>query len=145
MIFSKLTILLTTTLPTTILATATPHLLLTPRSCAYTCGNDCYTTSAISAAQAEGWKLWEEWRTVGKDKYPHTYHDYEGFDFPVEGPYLEFPILADGEVFTGGEPGADRVIFNRKDEFAGVITHTGAEGDDFVACDGGDSDYGYGY
>ncbi|PWY93894.1 Ribonuclease/ribotoxin [Aspergillus sclerotioniger CBS 115572] len=126
MLYSKLILL------TPLLAHLT---LASPNTCAYTCGTSCYTVSAISAAQSEGWKLWEEWRTVGKDKYPHTYHDYEGFDFPVEGPYLEFPILRNGEVFTGGEPGADRVIFNRRDEFAGVITHTGAEGDDFVGCD----------
>ena len=60
------------------------------------------------------------------------YHDYEGFDFPVDGTYYEFPILSSGSVYDGGSPGADRVIFNGDGELAGVITHTGASGDDFV-------------
>jgi ribonuclease T1 len=68
------------------------------------------------------------------DSYPHTYNDYEGFDFPVDGPYQEFPILSSFEVYTGGSPGADRVIFNEQGDYAGLITHTGASGDDFVAC-----------
>ncbi|PWY75445.1 guanyl-specific ribonuclease T1 [Aspergillus heteromorphus CBS 117.55] len=118
-----------------------PLALSTPtpakRDCAYVCGDNCYTTEAVAAAQADGWKLWEEWKTVGKDEYPHRYEDYEGFDFTVGGYYVEFPILYDGEIFTGATgPGADRVIFNYKDELAGVITHTGAEGDDFVSCEG---------
>lgn len=33
-----------------------------------------------------------------------------GFDFPVNGPYQEFPIRTSG-VYTGGSPGADRVVF----------------------------------
>lgn len=66
--------------------------------------------------------------------YPHEYHDYEGFDFPVPGPYYEFPILADGETYNGGSPGADRVVFNDNGDLAGLITHTGASGDGFVEC-----------
>lgn len=68
------------------------------------------------------------------------YHNYEGFDFPVSGPYQEFPIKTNG-VYTGGEffslirfryeayanavegsPGADRVVFNTNGEYAGAIT-----------------------
>jgi hypothetical protein len=30
------------------------------------------------------------------------------------------------------------VIFNGDGSYAGVITHTGASGDDFVACQGAD-------
>ncbi|KAJ5910586.1 hypothetical protein N7504_005229 [Penicillium tannophilum] len=102
------------------------------RACAYTCGTVCYTSSAVSAAQAAGYKL--EAAGNADDSYPHVYHDYEGFDFPVDGTYYEFPILKSGSVYTGGSPGAYRVIFNGDDELAGVITHTGASGDDFVAC-----------
>lgn len=42
--------------------------------------------------------------------------------------------MSDFDVYDGGSPGADRVIFNGDDQLAGVITHTGASGDDFVAC-----------
>lgn len=50
--------------------------------------------------------------------YPHQYNDYEGFDFPVSGPWYEYPILSSFQVYTGGSPGADRIIFNDNGEFA---------------------------
>lgn len=68
------------------------------------------------------------------DSYPHQYNDYEGFSFPTAAPWYEFPILSSFKVYTGGSPGPDRVIFDSKGNFDSVITHTGASGDDFVAC-----------
>ncbi|OOG01227.1 hypothetical protein ASPCADRAFT_511297 [Aspergillus carbonarius ITEM 5010] len=103
------------------------------QSCDYTCGSTCYWASDVSAAQAQGYSLYESGETI--HNYPHEYHDYEGFDFPVSGTYYEYPIMSDFDVYDGGSPGADRVIFNGNDELAGLITHTGASGDDFVACD----------
>ncbi|KAJ9491586.1 hypothetical protein VN97_g1655 [Penicillium thymicola] len=102
------------------------------RACAATCGTVCYTSSAISAAQNAGYNLYSANDDVSN--YPHEYHNYEGFDFPVSGTYYEFPILRGGSVYTGSSPGADRVIFNDDDELAGVITHTGASGNNFVGC-----------
>jgi hypothetical protein len=75
-----------------------------------------------------------------------------GFDFLVSGPYQEFPLRTSG-AYTGGKtahkdmhveqhteisgsPGADRVIFNTQGQRAGEITHTGASGNNFVACSG---------
>ncbi|KAJ5152668.1 uncharacterized protein N7482_009146 [Penicillium canariense] len=104
----------------------------TKRACAYTCGTVCYTSSAVSAAQKAGYAQYSAGTT--EDSYPHVYHDYEGFVFPVSGTYYEFPILSNGDIYDGGSPGADRVIFNTKDQLAGVITHTGASGDNFVSC-----------
>jgi hypothetical protein len=46
----------------------------------------------------------------GSDKYPHQYNDDEGFSFPTGGPWYEFPILSSYSVYSGGSPGADRVI-----------------------------------
>lgn len=66
--------------------------------------------------------------------YPHEYHDYEGFSFPTVAPWYEFPILSSYDPYTGGSPGPDRVIFDSKGAFDSVITHTGASGDNFVAC-----------
>jgi hypothetical protein len=37
---------------------------------------------------------------------------------------------------TTGSPGADRVILTSSGQRAGEITHTGASGNNFVACDG---------
>jgi len=84
----------------------------------------------------EGYSLYKEGNTLGSDEYPHEYEDYEGFDFPVSGPYEEFPILPSGRVYSGGSPGADRVVFNTKGTLADLITHTGASDDDFLECKG---------
>ncbi|KAJ5216754.1 uncharacterized protein N7469_011619 [Penicillium citrinum] len=106
---------------------------LQTRACAYTCGSNCYTSSAASSAKSAGYKLYSAGST--ENSYPHVYHNYEGFDFPVDGTYYEFPILSSGSVYSGGSPGADRVIFNANNQLAGLITHTGASGNNFVACD----------
>lgn len=106
---------------------------LQSRACAYTCGSNCYTSSAVSSAKSTGYSLYSSGST--KNSYPHVYHNYEGFDFSVSGTYYEFPILSSGSVYSGGSPGADRVIFNTNNQLAGVITHTGASGNNFVACD----------
>lgn len=66
--------------------------------------------------------------------YPHQYNNYEGFSFPTSAPWYEFPILSSYKVYTGGSPGADRVIFDTKGGFDALITHTGASGNNFVAC-----------
>lgn len=53
----------------------------------------------------------------------------------ASAPYYEFPIMADGTTFDGSEgPGPDRVVFNDYCELAGVVTHTGAGGNNFVLC-----------
>ena len=104
------------------------------RACAYTCGSTCYSSSAVNSAQQAGFKDYQSGNQVGSDDYPHTYRDEEGFKFNVSSPYYEFPILSSGDVYSGGSPGADRVVFNQNNQLAGVITHTGASGDDFVSC-----------
>ena len=121
---------LTLFLPTLTLSTP----LLQPRQCAETCGTTCYSSSDISAAVQQGYTYYSNDETVGSDKYPHQYEDYEGFTFPDSGPYYEFPILSDEEVYSGGSPGPDRVIFTGEGSYEGVITHTGASGNDFLQC-----------
>ncbi|RMZ91142.1 hypothetical protein DV736_g1599, partial [Chaetothyriales sp. CBS 134916] len=106
-------------------------------SCVETCGSTCYWQSDIDAAVNKGYSDYQSGTTEGDDSYPHTYNNYEGFDFPVSGPYQEFPILSSYQVYSGGSPGPDRVIFNTDGDYAGTITHTGASGNDFVACQAG--------
>ncbi|KAL4864608.1 hypothetical protein BDV12DRAFT_9595 [Aspergillus spectabilis] len=121
---------LVTFLLTTSLTLAAP--LDSRQSCAYTCGSVCYTSSAVSSAASEGY----DYVSAGDDvnNYPHVYNNYEGFDFPVSPTYYEFPILSSGSIYSGGSPGADRVVFNEDGQLAGVITHTGASGNNFVSC-----------
>ncbi|KAI0143165.1 Ribonuclease/ribotoxin [Xylariaceae sp. FL1272] len=98
---------------------------------ATTCGSTSYTATQVNQAAQKACSYYTAGTTASD--YPHTYNNYEGFSFKVAGPYLEFPMLTSG-VFTGGSPGADRVIINTACKLAGEITHTGASGNNFVAC-----------
>ncbi|GAB7355785.1 hypothetical protein MBLNU459_g6466t1 [Dothideomycetes sp. NU459] len=131
-----LSLRLPTLLPVVLLissALATP-MPAVKRQDATTCGSHSYTVKQVTAALNAGYSYYSDNDEAGSSDYPHKYNDYEGFDFPVDGPYQEFPILSSGKVYSGGSPGADRVIFNTDGEYAGSITHTGASGDDFVGC-----------
>lgn len=97
-----------------------------------TCGSVCYYEGTIKNATSAGYSLYKDGNTKGD--YPHTYNNYEGLDFPVTGPYQEYPVMDDFKAYDGGSPGADRVIFNTKGSYAGTVTHTGASGNNFVAC-----------
>ena len=110
--------------------------LLRPQAgvCVETCGSTCYYQSDIDAALNKGYSLYQSGQTLGSNDYPHTETNYEGFDFAVPGPYQEFPILNTYKVYSGGAPGADRVVFNTKGQFADLVTHTGASGNDFLEC-----------
>ncbi|KAM3513902.1 hypothetical protein MY11210_002439 [Beauveria gryllotalpidicola] len=102
---------------------------------ATTCGTVSYSASQVNAASQAACNYVKSGSTAGDSSYPHPYKNYEDFDFPVEGPYYEFPIKSSG-VYTGGSPGADRVIINKQCGQAGTITHRGASGNDFVGCSG---------
>ncbi|KAF2657767.1 ribonuclease-domain-containing protein, partial [Lophiostoma macrostomum CBS 122681] len=104
-------------------------------SCVYTCGSVCYWQEDIDEAVAAGYKQLKAGTTLGSGSYPHVYNDYEGFSFPTSKPWYEFPILSSYAPYTGGSPGADRVIFDSKGAFDSVLTHTGASSTNgFVQC-----------
>ncbi|KAI0418366.1 Ribonuclease/ribotoxin [Xylaria grammica] len=100
---------------------------------ATTCGSTYYTATQVNQAAQKACTYYQAGSAPGG--YPHTYNNYEGFSFVVSGPYLEFPMLSSG-VYTGGSPGADRVVINTSCKLAGEITHTGASGNNFVGCSG---------
>ncbi|KAK3994828.1 Ribonuclease/ribotoxin [Cladorrhinum sp. PSN332] len=102
------------------------------RACAYTCGTVCYQTSQINAALNKGYTLHKAGSAI--NNYPHQYNNYEGFNFPTPKPWYEYPIMSSGNVYTGGSPGADRVIFDSKGALDLLITHIGASGNAFKAC-----------
>ncbi|KAH8780120.1 Ribonuclease/ribotoxin, partial [Diaporthe sp. PMI_573] len=101
-------------------------------ACVYTCGSVCYWQVDIDEALAAAYSNYKSGSAPGG--YPHQYNNYEGFSFPTAKPWYEFPILSSYKVYTGGSPGADRVIFDTKGGFDALITHTGASGNNFVAC-----------
>ncbi|KAI7239062.1 hypothetical protein KC330_g2167 [Hortaea werneckii] len=84
--------------------------LLEERQSATTCGSNYYSSSQVRAAVNSGCNYVSQGGTACSGSYPHVYNNYEGFDFPVDGTYYEFPILESGQ-FTCQSPGADRVIF----------------------------------
>ncbi|KAF4556219.1 Guanyl-specific ribonuclease F1-like protein [Elsinoe fawcettii] len=98
-----------------------------------TCGSKYYDANDAKLALNAGCQRFNAGTTVSG--YPHRYNNYEGFEFDVPGPWQEFPII-DNKAYTGGSPGADRIIFNEYCEVAGFITHTGASGNNFVGCSG---------
>jgi hypothetical protein len=70
---------------------------------ATTCGSNSYTAAQVNAASVKACSYYNAGTTAGSSTYPHTYNNYEGFTFAVSGPYQEFPILASGALYTGGE------------------------------------------
>ncbi|KAI1470110.1 ribonuclease-domain-containing protein [Daldinia caldariorum] len=101
---------------------------------ATTCGSTYYSATQVNQAAQKACSYYSSGSAPGG--YPHTYNNYEGFSFSVSGPYLEFPLLSSGSVYTGGSPGPDRVVINTSCKLAGEITHTGASGNNFVGCSG---------
>ncbi|KAI2785089.1 fusion protein containing ompA-signal peptide/RNase T1 [Daldinia loculata] len=110
------------------------------QTCVATCGKVCYWQEDIDEAVKQGYSLHQSGQTVayshitGSNDYPHQYNNREGFDFPGQAPYYEFPILSSFDPYDGGSPGADRVVFNEGGNYQGAITHTGASGNNFVEC-----------
>ncbi|KAG7132819.1 Guanyl-specific ribonuclease F1 like protein [Verticillium longisporum] len=102
---------------------------------ATTCGSTYYTTAQVNAAANAACQHVRAGTQAGSSNYPHRYNNYEGFNFKASGPWQEFPLRSSG-VYTGGSPGADRVIINGNCAIAGQITHTGASGNAFVGCSG---------
>ncbi|KAL1967823.1 hypothetical protein VTN77DRAFT_2512 [Rasamsonia byssochlamydoides] len=105
------------------------------------CDGTGYTRTDILNAAEKALSLASQGQTVGRDKYPHAYNDYEHFNFKhALKPYLEFPVERNGRVYDGGSPGADRVVigsiaqdFSSAVYFA-VITHDGSKHDGFTEC-----------
>ncbi|KAJ3792997.1 guanyl-specific ribonuclease C2 [Lentinula aff. detonsa] len=100
-----------------------------------TCGSTVYTLSEVESAVSGGFDHLDD--PIGEDSYPHIYHDYEDLDMYCSGStWYEYPILKGGTAYSGGDPGADRIVFNPSGTYCAVITHTGASDDDFLACKG---------
>ncbi|KAK0708822.1 Ribonuclease/ribotoxin [Apiosordaria backusii] len=97
----------------------------------WTCGTHAYASWETSQAASLGYSLLQSSEYNGN--YPHEFLNREGFNFDTDPPYYEYPILP-GSSYTGGSPGPDRVIFDIDGILDGLITHTGASGNDFVAC-----------
>ncbi|PWN48448.1 ribonuclease-domain-containing protein [Violaceomyces palustris] len=100
---------------------------------AVTCGTKSYTATQVNKAINNARS-----GSYSSSGYPHTYNDYEGFDFSdycSDTAWKEYPLSTASGGYTGGSPGADRVIYGTSSgKFCGAITHTGASGNNFVQC-----------
>ncbi|EKM53271.1 uncharacterized protein PHACADRAFT_259503 [Phanerochaete carnosa HHB-10118-sp] len=109
-----------------------------------TCGSNKYSVSAIEAAINAGVEDMDEGNLP--DDYPHQYYDESSENISLwcsgNGPWYEFPIMPNGEIYTSSSsnyvsPGTDRVVFTSDGTYCAVVTHTGASSyDGFVACNG---------
>ncbi|MCJ1416056.1 hypothetical protein MMC32_002391 [Xylographa parallela] len=104
------------------------------------CAGTDYAKADINAAANKALELASQGQTLGRDKYPHVYNDYEHFTFSyAQKPYLEFPIMSD-DVYDGSSPGADRVVIGSIAEdyssaiYCAVITHDGETRNGFAEC-----------
>ncbi|KAG5982261.1 hypothetical protein E4U55_002152 [Claviceps digitariae] len=99
------------------------------------CGPNRYSSSAVAAAVDAACPRVKKGTTVGRNSYPHEYKNFEKFSFNgLRGPYYQFPIMQNGQIFQGGNPGPDRVILTKDCTTAGVLTHQGASGNAFLEC-----------
>ncbi|KAI5856998.1 Ribonuclease/ribotoxin [Tricharina praecox] len=103
------------------------------------CNGYVFTKAAVQAAANEALDHLVSSSTVGDNDYPHQYNNYEGFSFNsgCAPPYYEFPLFK-SSLYTGGSPGADRVVIGSRSgssaKFCDVITHYGASGNAFLMC-----------
>ena len=92
---------------------------------AYKCEDRYHNPIEIAQAVRFGNTLRIIGTTLGFKEYPHVFNNRERLPFHDLGPYMEFPIMQFGKLFTGGSPLKDRVLFNANSgSFVGVITHT---------------------
>lgn len=132
--FSKLT----TTTVTLLFASAslaspiTTTLKVWPTGTA-TCGSVDYEVADVRAAVEAGVENIPS--PIGSNDYPHAFNNREALDLECSSSMLSFPILSSGSVYSGGAPGADRVVFQEDGTYCGMITHTGAGGNSFLLCE----------
>ena len=91
----------------------------------YKCGWHFYQPQKIAEAVRWGMFYKRVGIFLGFRRYPHRFFNKEKFNFKVEGPYYEFPILRIGKIFTGDSPLQDRVVFTENGDLAGLVTHVG--------------------
>ncbi|CAE7229153.1 unnamed protein product [Rhizoctonia solani] len=107
-------------------------------------GVQYYQKSAVEAAAKEAVKHLKSGGAVGQGNrwYPHEFRNYpEQFPYAsnCKSKWYEFPIMASGQVFRGGQPMEDRVVigsWNGADDavVCGVMTHRNAVRNGFKEC-----------
>ncbi|KAF2139190.1 uncharacterized protein K452DRAFT_300733 [Aplosporella prunicola CBS 121167] len=105
------------------------------------CDGTDYSQSDINVAASEALRMAKAGKTLGDEKFPHAWNDYEHFNFQhAEAPYLEYPILQGGKPYDGGHAGNDRVILGSiaadfsSAVYCSVTTQNGQSANGFAAC-----------
>ncbi|KAJ7794030.1 Ribonuclease/ribotoxin [Mycena olivaceomarginata] len=108
-----------------------------------TCGRNVYIPSPRFPRPSSGSSEFNSHAELpfSADSYPHEYfvESSEHIELFCSGSsFLEYPILPGGVAYSGGSPGADRVVFTTSGTYCVVITHTGAATEDgFMSCEVG--------
>lgn len=77
-----------------------------------TCGDQYYSASEVSEAADAACQHFQDGTDV--NDYPHTYNNYEGFEFKgYDGPFQEFPIVTSG-VYDGGKSPPNKWLWGNK-------------------------------
>ncbi|KAK5656015.1 hypothetical protein OQA88_5153 [Cercophora sp. LCS_1] len=115
----------------------------------YTCGTTKHTLTSVENAMGDGIRLRKALKTVAQGNgvvWPHEFRNGQANKPEVDPSpcaklnLYEYPILASGADYTGGNPGPDRVVFADSNKTPGafeqcfLMTHTGATGNLFVKC-----------
>ncbi|KAG6232061.1 hypothetical protein E4U26_006038 [Claviceps purpurea] len=99
------------------------------------CGAAQYSSDAIARAANASCSRVKKGTAIGANSYPHVYRNSEKIDLKgLRGPFYEWPILSNGRIYDGGNPGPDRVIITKDCTPAGVLSHQGAMNNAFREC-----------
>ncbi|KAG6048316.1 hypothetical protein E4U17_007183 [Claviceps sp. LM77 group G4] len=99
------------------------------------CGAAQYSSDAIARAANASCSRVKKGTAIGANSYPHVYRNSEKIDLKgLRGPFYEWPILSNGRIYDGGNPGPDRVIITKDCTPAGVLSHQGATNNAFREC-----------
>lgn len=85
------------------------------------CGGTYYSSTQVNRAINNA-----ESGNYDSSGYPHQYNNYEGFDFSdycPSGTFQEYPLKTSSSGYTGGSPGADRVVYSTQTGyFCGAVS-----------------------
>ncbi|KAG8751500.1 hypothetical protein FRC11_009318 [Ceratobasidium sp. 423] len=97
-----------------------------------TCGRTTFTTSDVEAAASAAASH------IAEGLHINVWTPGFKFQEGCEKPFYEFPIFK-SRVYDGKSPGPDRVVIGSVSgadaAFCGLMTHTGAGGNNFLQCE----------
>ncbi|CEH12908.1 ribonuclease t1 [Ceraceosorus bombacis] len=104
------------------------------RQSSVSCGGHSISSSQIQTALQTGYDDYQNGSSPSG--YPHAYYQYADEHITLQcggNSYHEFPITG-STPFTGGSPGAYRVIFNDDGDYCATVYHASKSDNSFAQC-----------